>query len=58
MYDDNSVSAADVVKYLFGANKDQHALRVLRLIEQLKVMEGELQAYYYQRDNPSTLTTK
>jgi len=41
MYDyDNNVSIDDVVKYLFEQKKDRHAQRVMRLVEELKYLQG------------------
>lgn len=45
-YDEESVSYDDVVKLLFGLKKDRHAARVLRMGEELKRLQGKLEAYY------------
>lgn len=49
MYDYNDVSIDDVVKFLFEAKKDKHAQRVMRLTEELKLLEGKLEAHYENR---------
>jgi len=45
-YDDDNVSYDDVVKLLFEMKKDTHATRVMRLAEELKLLQGKLEAYY------------
>jgi hypothetical protein len=45
-YDDNNVNYDDVVKLLFEMKKDKHAARVMRLGEELKLLQGKLEAYY------------
>jgi len=46
MFDNNDVSYDDVVKLLFEIKKDQHASRVLRMVEEIKLLQGKLEAQY------------
>jgi hypothetical protein len=47
LYDyENKISYDDVVKLLFELKKDQHATRVMRLAEELKRLQGQLEVFY------------
>lgn len=55
MYNE-TVSIDDVVKFLFEAKKDKHAQRVMRMAEQLKMMEGQLEIMWHDRNTISPPT--
>lgn len=50
-YYNNSVNTDDVIKYLFEAKKDEHAQRVMRMAEQLKLMEGQMDVLWFDRNS-------
>ena len=45
-YYDEQVSADDVLKYLIKAKKDKHAQRLMRMMEELKYLQGKLERFY------------